>query len=152
MKTVVAPWLRQVLTPGDARWKFVYFHHPVYTNSEHSEDGSAHMREAFAPVFDECGVNVVFAGHNHLYERTAPMRGGQIAGEGEGVVYITTGAGGAARYPERQPVPEYIRAYNDELLSFTLVDVGADGLTIKQIGENGEKIDEFTIGKPAAKP
>jgi hypothetical protein len=152
MRTIVAAWLRGVLTNCDARWKIVYYHQPFYTGSKHGAEGAADVKEAYVRVFEECGVDTVFSGHNHLYELTAPLHNDKIVGEGQGVVYITTGAGGAPRYPEGQPVLEYIRAYRDDMFSFTLVDVTPDRLTIKQIGENGEKIDEFTIGKPPAKP
>ena len=148
MKTVVAQWLRTVLTDCDAKWKFVYFHHPYYTGSAHSADGAAFVKEAFVEVIESCGVDVVFAGHNHLYERTAPILRDEIVPDGEGVVYITTGAGGARRYPETLPPPDYIRHYNDQVLSFTCVDVTSDKLVIRQLDEAGEVIDAYEMHKP----
>ncbi len=148
MKMVVAPWLRTALTDCDAKWKFVYFHHPYYTGSAHSADGAAFVKEAFAEVIESCGVDVVFAGHNHLYERTAPIQRDEIVSDGKGVVYITTGAGGARRYPETLPPPEYIRHYNDQVLSFTCVDVTHDRLTIRQLDETGAVIDTYEMHKP----
>jgi hypothetical protein len=147
MKTVVAPWLRGVLMDCDAKWKFVYFHHPFYTGSEHPAEGAAYLKEAYVSVFEECGVDMAFAGHNHLYERTAPIKGDQIVAEGAGVVYVTTGAGGAARYAMNEPPPEYMVAYNDEFLSFTQVDVLADRLELAQIDDQGRVLDEYTIQK-----
>lgn len=69
MKSVVALWLRRVLTETDAKWKFVFYHHPFYTGSTHPPSGGGHMKEAYLSVFEECGVDVVFCGHNHLYAR-----------------------------------------------------------------------------------
>lgn len=149
LKTVVAPWVRRVLTDCDARWKFVYYHHPFYTGSQHSADGVAFMKEAFLDVFEEVGVDVVFCGHNHLYERTAPLRRDEIVPDGEGIVYIVTGAGGVSKYPELLPNPPYIRYYNDQVFSFTQVDLSADRLELKQISEHGEVIDEYVIEKPS---
>jgi acid phosphatase type 7 len=147
MKTVIAPWVREALTDCDARWKFVYFHHPFYTNSTHPAEGAAYMKEAYADIFEQCGVDMVFAGHNHLYERTAPIRGDQIVEEGRGVVYITTGAGGAQRYPETLPPLEYVKVFNDQQLSFTQVDLTADRLELRQIDSYGKAFDQYVIVK-----
>lgn len=150
MKTIIASWVRSVLCGCDARWRFVYFHHPFYTGSTHPPQGGAYMKEAYLKVFEDCGVDVVFCGHNHLYERTAPIKGDQIVGDGQGVVYITTGAGGARRYPENLPPPEYIRAYNDEVLSFTQVDINTDRLELRQIDDRGRTLDEYVMVKSSA--
>lgn len=151
-QSVIAPWLRHVLTNCDARWKFVYFHHPFYTGSEHPESGGEHMKKAFMKVFEDCGVDIVFCGHNHLYERTAPMRQDKIVPDGQGVVYVTTGAGGNSRYTESRTPPTYIRAFNDAVFSFTQVDVSPGRLELKQIGEDGKAIDNYGLSKPAPAP
>ncbi len=152
MKSVVAPWVRGVLNDCDARWKFVFFHHPFYTGSTHAAEGAAYVKEAYVAVFEECGVDMVFCGHNHLYERTAPIRADKIVPDGAGIVYITTGAGGSTRYPEIEPPPPYIRTYNDRVFSFTQVDLSADRLELRQIDENGEIIDEYMIEKTRPSP
>lgn len=152
MKAKVAPWLREVLTNTDARWKFVFFHHPPYTGSTHHAEGQAFVKEAYCAIFDEAGVDMVFTGHNHLYERTAPIRGDKVVGEGEGPVFITTGAGGASQYPEELPSPDYIRFYKDKIYSFTLVDLAGDKLTLRQIDENEKVLDEYVIDKSLKAP
>jgi len=47
------------------------------------------MRELLAPFYAANGVDLVFGGHDHFYERTHPIGG---------VSYVTTGAGGAELY------------------------------------------------------
>ena len=94
-------------------------------------------------------MDVVFCGHNHLFERTAPIKADKIVSDGRGVVYITTGAGGVTRYPEQDPPPSYMRAFNDSVFSFTRVDVTADRLKIEQIDESGEVIDTYVISHQA---
>lgn len=144
---IIAPWLRKVLTGTDAKWKFVYFHHPFYTGSEHPESGGEHMKKPFVKVFEECGVDMVFCGHNHLYERTAPIRADKIVPDGQGVIYITTGAGGNSRYDESKPPPDYIKAFNDRVFSFTQVDLSQNKLELKQIGEDGKPVDQLVLTK-----
>lgn len=150
MRDVIAPWVRQVLTECDAKWKFVYYHQPFYTGSTHSAEGSSYVKDAYRKVFEECGVDVVFSGHNHLFERTYPIRNDQIVPDGKGIVYITTGCGGVSRYAEILPTPKYIKTYADKVFSFTQVDLSATKFEMKQIDENGKVIDEYTIHKPAA--
>ena len=116
------------------------------------------MRDAFVDVFEQCGVDLVFCGHNHLYERTAPIKGDQVVPDGAGVVYVTTGAGGGGRYEENLPPPPYMRAYRDDVFSFTQVEVTSERLVLRQIGEDGRAFDEYVIAKnpatsgPAAAP
>lgn len=150
LKTVVAPWVRRVFQDCDARWKFVFFHHPYYTGSEHSAEGSAFVKEAFLDAFEESGVDMVFCGHNHLYERTTPLMKDQIVEDGRGIVYIVTGAGGVSRYPEKLPNPPYIKYYNADVFSYTRVDLTPDRLELVQIDEHGKEIDRYSLNKPAA--
>lgn len=147
LKKTVAPWLRKVLTESEAAWRFVYFHHPFYTGSTHPAEGGGHMKDAFVSILEECGVDVVFCGHNHLYERTAPIHQDAVVPDGEGVVYVVTGAGGKNRYPESENPPPYIRAFNDEVFSFTLVEVRPEQVEIRQIDERGREIDRYVLEK-----
>jgi purple acid phosphatase-like protein/calcineurin-like phosphoesterase family protein len=52
-------------------WNFAFFHAPYYVSSSHMprED----LREAWAPIIDQAGVDLVFNGHCHLYERSHPV-------------------------------------------------------------------------------
>jgi hypothetical protein len=148
---LVAPWVRDTLTHCNARWKFVYYHHPFYTGSQHTAESAKYMKDDFARIFEECGVDIVFNGHNHLYERTAPIMQDKIVPDGQGIVYIVTGAGGADRYQELKS-PEYIREHHDEVFSFTQVDLSPTRLHLQQIDEKDRVIDEYTINKPLRSP
>jgi len=148
MRSVIVPWLRQVLSESGPAWRLVYFHHPPYTGcTRHKAEDR--MKEIFCPVFDECDVDMVFCGHNHLYERTKPIRAGRIVGPGEGTVYITSGAGGADLYPEAAPPPDFMAAFNDRAHSFTRVDVSAERIKLAQIGIDGSILDTFEAARAA---
>lgn len=150
MRDVVAPWLHGVLSDPAPTWRFVFFHHPPYTGGAvHKEPSQAFVRDIFVPVFDATGVDVVFSGHNHLYERTVPLREGRPAGPGEhGSVYIVTGAGGVSLYGELEEAPAYIAAFNDRVFSFTKVDVTATALILSQVDIDGVELDRIVIEKP----
>ena len=143
LRDVVAPWLDEVLAGAEGRWKVVFLHHPLYTSSGH--EPTYRVRLSLVPVFDRQHVDVVFYGHNHIYERTQPLRAGEVTDPASGTVYITTGAGGTALYPARPNPPAYMVLQRDDLCSLTVVDVSPGELKIRQIGEDGEVIDEWSL-------
>ena len=74
------------LATGKIHWTVVIFHHPVYTKGGHDSDDGDHifknydrpmldMREQFVPLFDQYGVDLVYNGHDHLYERSYYLQG-----------------------------------------------------------------------------
>ena len=91
----------------------VFFHHCAYsTTNNHASDGG--VRDAVDPLFSKYQVDLVVQGHNHLMERTDPIKNGKrtrTAPDGstvnpavDGVTYLTVGSGGRPRYPFR-PAP-----------------------------------------------
>ena len=67
-------WLEKELKGAQEDWKICYFHHPLYSSG--GTHGSAvDVRVLFEPLFVTYGVNVVFAGHDHIYERIKPQKG-----------------------------------------------------------------------------
>tara|TARA_R110002072_G_scaffold2235_1_gene18435 strand:- start:291 stop:1796 length:1506 start_codon:yes stop_codon:yes gene_type:complete len=74
------------LSAGEFHWTIVIFHHPVYTKGGHDSDNGDHifknydrpmldMREQFVPLFDQYGVDLVYNGHDHFYERSYYLQG-----------------------------------------------------------------------------
>ncbi|MBI3297268.1 MAG: metallophosphoesterase [Elusimicrobia bacterium] len=80
-------WLERDLKASKARWKFVILHVPPYSSGEHGS--SVALQRLLGPVFERHKVDVVFAGHDHHYERTHPVAG---------TVYFVVGTGGASLY------------------------------------------------------
>ena len=52
----------------------------------------AQVRENWAPIFEECGVDLVFCGHQHVYSRSYPMKAGVVDYE-DGITYIMGNSG-----------------------------------------------------------
>jgi len=70
-------WLEAELRKaGNGNWKISYFHHPLYSSAEFHGPGTA-LRRVLEPLFVRYGVDVVFAGHDHVYERVRPQHGFQ---------------------------------------------------------------------------
>jgi hypothetical protein len=128
-------------------WKFVAFHHTIYSNGEHG--GDLDLRGDLVPVFDRYGVDVVFMGHDHTYERTLPLRGNRIVEPGGGTVYVTTGGGG------RQITgvdAGTFTAYSESAFHFTRVDVDGGTLLLQMVREDGVVRDHVTLVKDGAPP
>jgi hypothetical protein len=109
-------WLDRELAAhaDDVVWRILFLHTPVWSSGRHgsNEDGRA-LPAALLPVVEARGVDLVIAGHDHNYERFHPSRGGfgrprtirplpeldGRRGTAEGVVYLTSGGGGAPVSP-----------------------------------------------------
>ena len=145
LRDFVVPWMRERLADAGDRWTVVYFHHATFTHGKNTPLGS--IRSLVVPVIDETAVDLVLTGHNHMYERSLPIRDGNAVQDGKGTVYITTGAGGAELQPYSGPKPDYLVKDDNTVFSFTIIDVTPAALNIQQVTSSGEKIDEFEISR-----
>jgi predicted phosphodiesterase len=123
-------WLaRDLASARNATWKFVVFHHPPF-NSSRAHFSEQQMR-LVSDILEHRGVDIVFNGHVHNYQRTRPLKflarpapdrtfkaGPSFLVDGDfeidqtfdgvgdttpdGVLYIVTGAGGAGAYDPDQ--------------------------------------------------
>lgn len=84
----------------------VFFHHCMYSTSTHASDGGP--RDAWLPLFTQHQVDLVINGHNHVYERTDAVKGGEVGKPvpigattdptRDGIVYVTAGGAGVDLY------------------------------------------------------
>lgn len=97
-----------------------FFHHCAYsTAQQHASDGG--VRAAWCDTFDRYQVDLVLQGHNHLFERSDPIRAGsptKAAGdnavvypETDGTVYYTVGSAGRERYNFQKDEQESYRGH-----------------------------------------
>ena len=88
-------WLRADLDANAGKCTVAYMHHPRFSSGPH--DG----RRDVAPLWNalaERGVSVVIAGHDHIYERFAPLdTAGRVDTE-LGMRQFVVGTGGAEAY------------------------------------------------------
>lgn len=87
-RVAMREWLISDLDANRLDWTIVIFHHPPYTKGKNHDSDDAdtrfgglldlpqyHMRKEFTPIFDEYGVDVVYSGHAHSYERSYYLHG-----------------------------------------------------------------------------
>ena len=127
-------WLANALKSSQEEWKICYFHHPLY--SDGGTHGSAvDVRVLFEPLFVTYGVNVVFAGHDHIYERLTPQKG---------IYHFVEGASGQLRKGDTKRSAMTAMAF-DQDMSFMLVEIDGNQLSFQAISRTGMTVDSGTI-------
>ncbi|MEH7391623.1 metallophosphoesterase family protein [Bacillus sp. JJ1503] len=120
----------------DFKWKFVVFHHSIYSAASHSlEAGIIKLREDLVPTFDKLNIDVVLMGHDHSYVRTyqmknlQPLKNQMIAEDGsvinpEGTLYLTANSSSGSKYYNLKD-PEFYSADRSQLRvpTFTNIEV-----------------------------
>jgi len=125
-------WLQHDLASVDrARtpWVLVVLHTPWYTsNAHHPMTEGSEMRSAMEPLLLAAGVDLLFNGHVHAYERTFPVADGNRVAPHQGIAHVTIGDGGnrenfAYRWMDEQPewsaIREFAYGYGDLSLNRT---------------------------------
>jgi predicted phosphodiesterase len=131
-------WLEKELSNNaGSDWKLCYFHHPLYSSGAF-HGSSTELRLLLEPIFLKYGVHVVFAGHEHVYERVKPQKG---------IYYFTEGASGELRAGNLRPT-DFKEAGFDRDCSFMLVEISGDELYFQVISRTGVTVDSGTIRRP----
>jgi predicted phosphodiesterase len=136
-------WVEDELKNTGNEWKIPYFHHPLYTTARRGPE--VELREILEPLFVKYGVEVVFSGHEHVYERIKPQKG---------IYYFTVGGSAKLRSGDVRPGDLTQVGFAADR-SFMLVEVAGDSLYFQAISRTGKTIDKGVIGrkpKPAVKP
>jgi len=136
-------WLTSDLASTRQPWKIVFFHHPPYSSA--AEHGSeVKLREMYAPVFEQYGVDMVLTGHDHTYERTHPMKGNTAASGG--VTYLVVGTGSATKaFVPAQPGWSAMRS--NRSVGYLDVTIEDGSLTGQMVTPAGAVLDTFRLTK-----
>ena len=127
-------WLTEALKNSKDDWKIVYFHHPLYSDGG-THGSSVDLRVVLEPLFVMYGVNVVFSGHDHIYERLTPQKG---------INYFVEGAGGQLRKGDTNRSAMTAKSF-DQDQSFLLVEIDGDQLSFQAVSRTGLTVDSGTI-------
>jgi predicted MPP superfamily phosphohydrolase len=128
-------WVETTLRDAKEDWKICYFHHPLYSNAAR-HGASVDIRVRLEPLFIKYGVNVVFSGHDHVYERVKPQNG---------IYYFVSGAAGQLRKGNMRPTEEETAAYFDQDQSFMLVEIAGAEMYFQSISRTGKIVDSGMI-------
>jgi len=130
-----------------ARWRFVQSHYPIYSGgTTHGASGIPSIEK----LCDTYRVAVYWAGHDHIYERSHQVCGGQVADTGDalsvskGTVYVVSGGGGAPLYGIAKIATTHIQASTNNYVD---VVAAPTTLTVKAYKLDGSQLDSFTIAQ-----
>ena len=129
-------WADETLATAREPWKVVYFHHPLYSDGRR-HGSNVELRVVLEPILVRHGVRVVFAGHEHIYERTKPQKG---------VTYFIAGSGGQLRRGDVRPTALTGAAF-DQDQSFMLVEIAEEQLFFQTISRTGATVDSGVIDR-----
>jgi Calcineurin-like phosphoesterase len=148
-------------------WIIVAVHRQMYgsptDNVGHEE---LDLRDAYHPLFEKYGVDLVLYGHNHYYERNYPLAYDDSDDEPiittreetnysnpDGQIFITIGTGGESifEFIDRKP---YVVSQFDEGFGFLDITITDGGKRLVGIfyENDGSIEDEFTVTKEGRSP
>ena len=127
-------WLEKELKASGTDWKIPYFHHPLYSSGEkHGSD--AGLRDQLEPLFVKYGVDVVFTGHEHFYERLKPQKG---------ITYFVNGSAAKLRKGNIGNTGMTAKGF-DTGYAFMICEIAGDELYFQTIESKGKTIDSGVI-------
>ena len=173
----MATWLQSDLQQNAKPWVIAFWHHPPYSKGSHDSDTEVNlveMRGNFLPILEQYGVDLVLAGHSHVYERSYLLDGhyglstslqpamiknsgsGSPAGTGayakpstgpaphEGAVYVVAGSSGQTSGFVGTHPAMFMSLNN---LGSLVLDLNGDRLDAQFLRENATVADTFTLIK-----
>jgi hypothetical protein len=128
-------WLEtQLGNASKGNWKICYFHHPLYSSAQ-AHGPATDLRLLLEPLFIKYGVNVVFSGHEHVYERIKPQHG---------IYYFTEGASGQLRKGNLNRTDIQEKGFDSDN-TFMLVEIAGNQMYFEAISRAGQAVDSGVI-------
>ena len=135
-------WLEQQLhDAGDNDWKICYFHHPLYSSGK-SHGSSIELRSLIEPMFIKYGVDAVFSGHDHIYERVHPQKG---------IYYFTEGSSGQLRNGDLAKTGMTEKGFDDDR-TFMLIEIAGDQMYFQTLSRDGTEVDSGVLSRTVRTP
>jgi hypothetical protein len=126
-------WLEKELSASGSDWKIMFFHHPIYSSGgRHGSDTA--LRDQLEPLFVKHGVDVVFAGHEHFYERLKPQKG---------IHYFISG--GAGKLRRGDVGSDFMEKAFDQGFHFMILEMVGDQLHFQTISDLGKTVDSGIV-------
>jgi len=133
-------WLDKALGESTSDWKICFFHHPPYSSGER-HGSNLILRDQLEPMFVRNGIDVVFTGHEHFYERIKAQKG---------IHYFIVGSSAKLRRGNVGDSELTAKAF-DQGYTFMIVEIAGDELHFQTISETGRTVDSGIIRRPERK-
>jgi predicted phosphodiesterase len=133
-------WVGDSLQASKAKWKIAYFHHPLYNFGKH-HGADVDLRAQLEPMFQKFGVNVVFSGHEHVYERIKPI---------DNIYYFVMGNSAKLMTKDFHPSDQMAKGFDSDR-GFMLVEIDGDQLFFQTIARGRQTIDSGVVARQSQK-
>ncbi|MES1256824.1 MAG: metallophosphoesterase [Acidobacteriota bacterium] len=129
-------WIRRQLSDSTAAWKICFFHHPLYSDAKfHGPD--ADLRQRLEPILEQGGADVVFSGHEHVYERLKPQHG---------IYYFVLGNSGELRMHDLRVSPQTAKGFDTDRC-FGMFEIAGEQMYFRVVSRTGETVDSGVLPK-----
>jgi fibronectin type 3 domain-containing protein len=131
-------------THQSATWRIVAIQRPPYSSSSASSS-SLPVQQYLVPLFEQYNVQLVLSGNSHNYERSYPLRGGNVVSSG-GVTYVVSGAGGNGFNSFTIAQPSWSAFREASYFEYTKVTVSPTSLRVDAVrADTNAVFDSTTI-------
>lgn len=148
-------WLKADMAATNKKWKVVLIHIAIYRSGE-PLDKSTH---SLYSLMDECDIDFVMQGHDHIMLRTKPMKNDvpydnslnpNVINSDNGIVYDIMGCSGYHKSGDTLPEIDYIEVVKGITLgnpNYSIVTFNSDEIKVVTKTIDGNIMDEFKIIK-----
>ena len=144
-------WLREDSEKTGKKWRIVLIHKDVLQYRIHQrperKEGFSDVGDAFMPLFDELGIDIVFTAHLHTYRNRGHIY--HFERNTKGPLYILTGVAGNVRYPGLwidHALDEAV-APQPETDNYLTLEASRERLVVRSFLPDGTEIDHAEITK-----
>ena len=140
-----ADWMDNILENNSTKWVIVCFHHPIYSAGRDRNDYKT--REAFMPVFDKHGVDLVLTGHDHAYARSFKIKKGlRVKNNEKGTVYVVS-VSGPKMYSVNERTDSLMAKVGGNTQLFQIIEIENNQLVYNSYTVTGKLFDSFILDK-----
>jgi predicted MPP superfamily phosphohydrolase len=132
-------WIEAALQSATEEWKICYFHHPLYSDGK-THGSSVDLRVKLEPLFVKYGVNAVFSGHDHVYERLTPQKR---------IQYFVAGSAGQLRKGDVRRSAMTAAAFDADQ-SFMLVEIAGSEMYFETVSRTGATVDQGVVRRESS--
>ena len=128
-------WLIDQLAKDKNAWRIAFFHHPPFSSGG-MHGSQKEVRAILHPLFVKYGVDAVFSGHDHVYERVKPQ---------DGITYFVAGAAGGVRRGDLIKGSKITAVGYDSGESFMLLEFVGEEMHFQAISLARTRVDSGVI-------
>jgi hypothetical protein len=123
-------WLKADLEAHPSACTLAYWHHPRYSSGEHGNDPRT---EPLWQALAAANADLVLSGHDHDYERLAPV---------DGIRSFVVGTGGHSLIPFTRPPDPQTELRADDSYGLLALDLGAAGYSWQFVPIPGDELSD----------